>query len=74
MAFSLRVCRAVVDDEVGASEARHLQQTLATWTVWAGPSPDRPTWTLTASPHTPSSLLAALSSSRSPRTALPSRP
>ncbi|MFF0291017.1 DUF317 domain-containing protein [Streptomyces sp. NPDC005262] len=33
--------------------------TLATLTVWAGPSIDHPTWPLTASPHTPSSLLAA---------------
>ncbi|MEW2386773.1 hypothetical protein AB0933_00260 [Streptomyces venezuelae] len=28
---------------------------MATWTVWAGPDPDSPTWTITASPHTPSS-------------------
>ncbi|MFD3585390.1 DUF317 domain-containing protein [Streptomyces sp. NPDC058683] len=34
---------------------------MATWTVWAGPGPDRPTWTVTASRHTPSSLLADLS-------------
>ncbi|MFJ4918427.1 DUF317 domain-containing protein [Streptomyces sp. NPDC088725] len=39
----------------------HPNQSLATWTVWAGPSLDHPTWTLTASPHTPSSLLADLS-------------
>lgn len=44
-----------------AFAAQHPQPTLATWTVWAGPGPDRPTWTLTASPHTPSSLLAGLS-------------
>ncbi|MFF5728084.1 DUF317 domain-containing protein [[Kitasatospora] papulosa] len=31
------------------------------WTIWGGPSPDRPAWTLTASPYTPSSLLADLS-------------
>ncbi|MFF1650460.1 DUF317 domain-containing protein [Streptomyces sp. NPDC058240] len=30
-------------------------------TVWAGPSPDHATWTLTASPYTPRSLLADLS-------------
>ncbi|MBT2511662.1 DUF317 domain-containing protein [Streptomyces sp. ISL-98] len=41
--------------------AQHPNQSLATWTVWAGPSLDRATWTLTASPHTPSSLLADLS-------------
>ncbi|MFJ1656781.1 DUF317 domain-containing protein [Streptomyces sp. NPDC088337] len=34
---------------------------LATWTIWAGPSIDHPTWTITASPYTPSSLLADLS-------------
>ncbi|MFD8814330.1 DUF317 domain-containing protein [Streptomyces sp. NPDC059627] len=34
---------------------------MATWTIWAGPGPDRPTWAITASPHTPSSLLAGLS-------------
>lgn len=44
-----------------AFATQHPQQTLATWTVWAGPEPVRPTWTLTASPHTPSSLLTALS-------------
>ncbi|GAA2530263.1 MULTISPECIES: DUF317 domain-containing protein [Streptomyces] len=44
-----------------AFAAQHSNQTLATWTVWAGPGPDRPTWALTASPHAPSSLLADLS-------------
>jgi hypothetical protein len=44
-----------------AFTAQHPSQNLATWTVWAGPGPDRPTWALTASPHTPSSLLAHLS-------------
>jgi hypothetical protein len=43
-----------------AVAAQHPNQTLATWTVWAGPNPDRPAWTLTASPHTPSSLMADL--------------
>ncbi|THC47323.1 DUF317 domain-containing protein [Streptomyces sp. A1499] len=33
----------------------------ATWTIWAGPNPDRPTWAITASPHIPSPLLADLS-------------
>ncbi|WP_432104189.1 DUF317 domain-containing protein [Streptomyces sp. bgisy091] len=36
-------------------------QNPATWTIWAGPGPERPTWTITASPHTPGSLLADLS-------------
>ncbi|MER6331106.1 DUF317 domain-containing protein [Streptomyces sp. NPDC001034] len=35
-------------------------QNPATWTVWAGPDPDRAAWAITASPHTPSSLLADL--------------
>ncbi|AXG80747.1 DUF317 domain-containing protein [Streptomyces paludis] len=44
-----------------AFTAQHPNQNLATWTVWAGPGIDRPTWAITASPHTPSSLLADLS-------------
>ncbi len=44
-----------------AFTAQHPTQNLATWTIWAGPTPDRPTWTVTASPHTPSSLLSDLS-------------
>ncbi|MGW1876018.1 DUF317 domain-containing protein [Streptomyces sp. NPDC001975] len=47
----------------GVLAAQHPNQSLATWTIWAGPGPDRPTWTVTASPHTPSSLLAGLSES-----------
>ncbi|MFE9287918.1 DUF317 domain-containing protein [Streptomyces olivaceus] len=43
-----------------AFAARHASQNLATWTIWAGRGPDRPTWAITASPHTPSSLLASL--------------
>ncbi|WP_353850228.1 DUF317 domain-containing protein [Streptomyces phaeoluteigriseus] len=34
-----------------AFAAQHPSQNLATWTVWAGPGPDRPTWALTGSPH-----------------------
>jgi hypothetical protein len=44
-----------------AFTAQHPSQNLATRTVWAGPGPDRPTWAITASPHTPSSLLGDLS-------------
>ncbi|MFI1677384.1 DUF317 domain-containing protein [Streptomyces sp. NPDC020607] len=44
-----------------AFAAQHPNHTLATWTVWAGTSPDHSTWTVTASPHTPSSLMANLS-------------
>ncbi|WP_244809072.1 DUF317 domain-containing protein [Streptomyces sp. So13.3] len=43
-----------------AFAAQHPTRNLATWTIWAGPNPDHPTWTLTASPHTPSTLLADL--------------
>ncbi|MGW1819535.1 DUF317 domain-containing protein [Streptomyces sp. NPDC002125] len=43
-----------------AFTAQHPSQNLATWTVWAGSDPDSPIWTVTASPHTPSSLLADL--------------
>ncbi|MEN8655283.1 DUF317 domain-containing protein [Streptomyces sp. 21So2-11] len=39
----------------------HPEQALATWIIWGGTNPDRPTWTLHASPRTPSSLLADLS-------------
>ncbi|RZU14396.1 DUF317 domain-containing protein [Streptomyces sp. BK239] len=46
-----------------AFAAQHPNQNLATWTIWAGPGPDQPTWAITASPHTPSSLLAGLSES-----------
>nr|WP_246041198.1 DUF317 domain-containing protein [Streptomyces cadmiisoli] len=45
---------------------RRLRRTTresATWTIWAGPGPDRPTWAISASPYTPSSLLAGLSGS-----------
>lgn len=43
-----------------AFAAHHPEQTLDTWTVRADTTPDRPTWTLTASPHTPTSLLTNL--------------
>ncbi|MFJ6017244.1 DUF317 domain-containing protein [Streptomyces sp. NPDC092952] len=38
-------------------------QKPATWTIWAGTGPDRPTWAITASSHTPEPLLAGLSES-----------
>ncbi len=40
--------------------ARHPRQNLATWTFQVDPDADRPGWTIAASPHTPSSLLADL--------------
>lgn len=43
-----------------AFAAQKLNSPLATWTIWAGPSIDHPTWTITASPYTPGSLLADL--------------
>ncbi|MFJ3821390.1 DUF317 domain-containing protein [Streptomyces nodosus] len=44
-----------------AFAAHQPNSTLTTWTLWSGPSIDNPTWTVTASPYTPSSLLADLS-------------
>ncbi|MFD5256820.1 DUF317 domain-containing protein [Streptomyces bobili] len=44
-----------------AFAAQHANQNLATWTIWAGPDSNRPTWAITASQHTPSPLLADLS-------------
>ncbi|MFG2964903.1 MULTISPECIES: DUF317 domain-containing protein [unclassified Streptomyces] len=44
-----------------AFAAHQPNSNLTTWTLWSGPSTDHPTWTVTASPYTPSSLLADLS-------------
>ncbi|MFM9582530.1 DUF317 domain-containing protein [Streptomyces caniscabiei] len=41
-----------------AAQAPHTA--LDTWTVWAGPSIDHPTWAIRASVYTPSGLLADL--------------
>ncbi|MFI7352011.1 DUF317 domain-containing protein [Streptomyces sp. NPDC049936] len=72
-----------------AFAAQHPSQNQATWTIWAGTSPaqGRPTWSITASPQTPSSLLASLAESlahesgtrqvrrgREPKTSLASSP
>ncbi|MFE0207426.1 DUF317 domain-containing protein [Streptomyces sp. NPDC058985] len=72
-----------------AFAAQHPSQNQATWTLWAGTQPDqgRPTWSITASPQTPSSLLASLADSlahesgtrqvrrgREPKTSLASSP
>lgn len=52
------------DGEAGvqfdAVTAQQTSHNLATWTIWAGPERDRPAWTMTASPRTPSSLLSDL--------------
>ncbi|WP_256255298.1 DUF317 domain-containing protein [Streptomyces sp. cf124] len=51
------------DIQFDAFAAQQPNSTLATWTIWtiwAGPSIDHPTWSVTASPHTPSTLLADL--------------
>ncbi|MET8126476.1 DUF317 domain-containing protein [Streptomyces sp. NPDC005231] len=53
-----------------AFTAQHPSQNLATWTIWAGPDPDRPAWAVTASPNTPSSLLADLSETLAQETGL----
>ncbi|AYN37387.1 DUF317 domain-containing protein [Streptomyces albus] len=38
----------------------HHDRDQATWALWAGPDPGRPTWTVTASSRTPTSLLVHL--------------
>ncbi|MEU8918408.1 DUF317 domain-containing protein [Streptomyces libani] len=43
-----------------AFAAQKLNSSLATWTIWAGPSVDQPTWALHASPHAPASMIASL--------------
>ncbi|MFP8959229.1 DUF317 domain-containing protein [Streptomyces nanhaiensis] len=43
-----------------AFAAQNPHTTLATWTLWAGPGIDHPTWAIHASPCTPASLLAHL--------------
>ncbi|MFJ8112358.1 DUF317 domain-containing protein [Streptomyces sp. NPDC096132] len=48
--------------------AQQPNSTLSTWTIWAGPSIDHATWTLTASPYTPNSLLADLADALAHRT------
>ncbi|BDH07233.1 DUF317 domain-containing protein [Streptomyces seoulensis] len=40
--------------------AQRPHGTLSAWTLWAGPSPDQATWTIHASPSTPTALLADL--------------
>ncbi|MEU9290532.1 DUF317 domain-containing protein [Streptomyces sp. NPDC048275] len=47
---------------------------LPTWTMWACRSIDHPTWTVTASPCTPSSLLADLAENLAHGTGTPSPP
>ena len=43
-----------------AFAARQTASTLSTWTLWAGPSIDRPTWVVNASAQTPAPLIADL--------------
>ncbi|MDW4909175.1 DUF317 domain-containing protein [Streptomyces sp. ADMS] len=40
--------------------AAHDPQLLDTWTLWAGPSINHPTWTIRASAYTPAGFLSAL--------------
>ncbi|WP_306801502.1 DUF317 domain-containing protein [Streptomyces sp. T12] len=51
-----------------AFAAQHPNQNLATWTIWASPGPERPTWAITASRHTPSSLLTGLAETLAQKT------
>nr|WP_239150346.1 DUF317 domain-containing protein [Streptomyces sp. SID13588] len=57
-----------------AFAAQQPHQYPATWTLWAGPDPERPTWTITASPYTPSTLLADLSQTLAHETGTRLRP
>ncbi|MFD5898548.1 DUF317 domain-containing protein [Streptomyces sp. NPDC060366] len=41
--------------------ARNPHSPLHTWTLWAGPSVDHPSWTIHASAYTPAALLSDLS-------------
>jgi hypothetical protein len=43
-----------------AFAAQSPRTTLATWTLWAGVSIDRPTWAIHASPYTPAPMIAHL--------------
>jgi hypothetical protein len=43
-----------------AFAAQNPHSTLATWTLWAGPSIDRPTWSIRTSAYTPTGVLALL--------------
>jgi hypothetical protein len=43
-----------------AFAAQHPNSSLATWTIWAGPTIDQPTWAIHASPYAPASLLTDL--------------
>ncbi|MFD5111662.1 DUF317 domain-containing protein [Streptomyces sp. NPDC058391] len=40
--------------------AQSPHTTLSTWTLWAGPSIDRPTWAIHASPYAPAPMIARL--------------
>jgi hypothetical protein len=49
---------AGVQFDAFAAQSPHT--TLATWTLWAGPSIDRPTWAIHASPYAPAPMIARL--------------
>ncbi|AVH55704.1 MULTISPECIES: DUF317 domain-containing protein [Streptomyces] len=49
---------AGVQFDAFAAQSPHT--TLATWTLWAGASIDRPTWAIHASPYTPAPMIAHL--------------
>ncbi|WP_406481287.1 DUF317 domain-containing protein [Streptomyces platensis] len=46
--------------QFGAFAAQNPSSSLATWTIWAGPSIGQSTWALHASPHAPASMIASL--------------
>ncbi|NIY65629.1 DUF317 domain-containing protein [Streptomyces malaysiensis] len=43
-----------------AFAAQRPDSFLATWTIWAGPSIDQPTWAIHASPYAPAPVIAGL--------------
>ncbi|MEU9189259.1 DUF317 domain-containing protein [Streptomyces sp. NPDC048484] len=45
-----------------AFAAQNPNSPLATWTIWAGPSINQPSWALHASPYAPASMIADLAS------------
>jgi hypothetical protein len=45
-----------------AFAAQKPNSTLATWTIWAGPTIDQPNWSLHASPYAPASIIADITS------------
>lgn len=50
-----------------AFAAQQPNGSLATWTIWAGPTIGQPTWTIHASPYAPAPMIADLAEELAPR-------